>query len=690
MRLLQTALIVLISSSLIFHPNDSDAASGKHGLKVHKARSHSGGKKQVSRASSIDVWDRIRLGIRIPRPSPASTEPFQTVTPKNKNLPPLSLEHVKTNDIIRAADEALVGLSDKKTTNRPTETATLSEKLRIRQVISPGQILNENKTALSLEGKYTPLGRLKFAPKDDLSSSLNDRLSKKLHLASKDQPVLASGESLFKSPSMQRIRTRLGLHPELFKDSIPVAVETVADKSRANKKIKSSVSPPVLQQGAIKNCADLKKEEIVSLAQQGILSEEYSQMLEQCRFKQNANYDRLSQQIAWYSQRKGVLYQASERARPFLHHIVDALAKYNMPLDLALLPIVESAYQPTALSPKDAAGIWQFIPSTGEEYGLEQNDEYDARLDITASTYAAIRFLSGLSGHFNGDWLLALAAYNCGQGTVDAAISRNQAEGLDTDFWSLDLPAETMAYVPKLLALSSIFANPGNYGLKLRPVKNEPYFIKVNIDREADIKQLAKKDLLTVARLSGFDGDELSVLNTAYLKSTLPERKPFTLLLPIKNANVLHQSLAFMAQSYKGEKIPSTPFFSAITLPVDLSEKKTTTPLVSLSLNEGQQWLLPSGKVRKLENKPNPTREENLMAKSKPIDNGKWAVHYLDKGESLKVVAESHGITEEFLRIANNIKRRQNLPLGQKLMVPLKQLAYASDKSRTSVLFKGI
>jgi soluble lytic murein transglycosylase-like protein len=689
MRLLQTALIVLISSSLIFHPNDSGAAAGKHGLSERKARSHSGGKKQASRPSSIDVWDRIRLGIRIPRPNPASTEPFQAVGPKSRNLPPLALEYLKTNDIIRTADEALAGLTTQKVNKIPqTATTQLSEKLRVRQVIIPQKSHSKNNSVLSSEEKYTPLGRLKFAQKVP-GSSFNERLSKKLHFVPKDGSGLVKGESLFKSPSIQRIRTRLGLHPELFKDSPLEVTETVENKSKANKKLITDAITHVQQQGAIKNCGDLKKEEIASLAQQGILPEGYSQMLEQCRTKQDANYDRVSQQIAGYSQRKGILYQAAERARPFLYHIVDALAKNNMPLDLALLPIVESAYQPTAVSPKNAAGIWQFIPSTGEEYGLEQNDDYDARLDITASTQAAIRFLSGLNGHFKGDWLLSLAAYNCGQGTVDAAISRNQAEGLDTDFWSLDLPAETMEYVPRLLALSSIFADPDSYGLKLRPIKNEPYFIKVNIDREADIKQLAKKDLRTVSRLADLDHDQLSVLNTAYLKSALPERKPFTLLLPIRSANLLHQSLAFMAQSYKGGNNPSTPLFSALTLPVDPSGTKAKAPLVSLSLNKDPLWFLPSGKSRKPEVKPNPTREEKLAAKS--ADEGKWSVHYLDKGESLKVVAESHGITEEFLRIANKIKYRQNLPLGQKLMVPLKQLAYASsDKGRTSVLFKGI
>jgi soluble lytic murein transglycosylase-like protein/LysM repeat protein len=497
---------------------------------------------------------------------------------------------------------------------------------------------------------------------------------------------LAKGDNLFKSPLVQRIRTRLGLHPELFKGG-EIAENSSADKKGLGNKTKEQ------GQVAIKNCADLNKPEVLRLARQGLLSENYSQMTEQCRIKHNTNYERVSRQIAGYSQRKGVLYQASERARPYLYHIVDALSKYNLPLDLALLPIVESAYQPTALSPKSAAGIWQFIPSTGSEYGLQQNDDYDARLDITASTHAAIRFLSGLNDHFKGDWLLALAAYNCGQGAVDAAISRNQAEGLDTDYWSLDLPAETQDYVPRLLALSSIFADPASNGLKLRPVKNEPYFIKVNIDRETDINHLAKKDLRTVAKLADFDPDQFSLLNSAYLKSTLTGgSKPFTLLMPINNANLLHQSLAFMTQSYKGKARENTAlhFFDELALFSEPTWSKTPMPLLAINLNGDQQWSYPVGQVAATGVKPKSAGNEAITAKATGEDY--LSVHYLDKGESLKTVAENHGVSEEQLRTANKLKRRQTISLGQRLLIPLKQIAavMAIKKTKVSVLFKGI
>jgi hypothetical protein len=187
---------------------------------------------------------------------------------------------------------------------------------------------------------------------------------------------------------------------------------------------------------------------------------------------------RIQKHIDFFSQKPGYLYQVTERARPYLYSIVEELNKKQLPLELALLPIVESAYQPTAQSPKGAAGLWQFMPATGNDYGLKQNEQNDERLDIQASTRAAIHFLIDLKTHYKGDWLLALAAYNCGQGAVDNAISKNKSEGLDTDYWSLRLPKETQDYVPRLLALSNIFSNPANYGLKFVPIKNEPYLIK--------------------------------------------------------------------------------------------------------------------------------------------------------------------------------------------------------------------
>ena len=621
MRLLQIILIAFISLTISVNYSDSAAATGAKTSKSswhrgHKSHGRSKGKKRASKTGVGNVWDRIRMGIRIPRPTPAFAEYDQILAGKSKNPSAAASGSIKTTGTVHSHDNESARLTTviaPKKLNRGQ--SQLPDKLRGRQMLSP-QKSSQNKMGLSTTNKYTRLGRLKFGLKES-STSLAERFNK-ARITSNEKIASTKNDSLFKSSSVQRIRTRLGLYPDLY----------------------------------------------------------------------NHGYERVSRHIAGYSQRKGYLYQVSERARPYLYHIVDALSKHNLPLDLALLPIVESAYQPTALSNKAAAGIWQFIPSTGLEYGLEQNDEYDARLDITASTHAAIRFLSGLNGHFRGDWLLSLAAYNCGQGAVDAAISRNQAEGLPTDFWSLDLPAETKDYVPRLLALSAIFASPSSYGLKLRSVRNEPYFIKVNIDRATDINHLANKELRTVAKLADFDPGQFGLLNTAYINSTLPGNKPFTLLMPISNANLLHQSLAFMAQPYKEEKKIAPSLLAELALPGEPSEPKIQVSLLSLSINQDQQWALSKGQFREFNVKPKST-EEIVTAKS--TDDDYWAVHYLEKGESLQDVAESHGITEEVLRVANKFKGRQNITLGQRLLVPIKQMvAAAMKKTRTSVLFRGI
>jgi soluble lytic murein transglycosylase-like protein len=265
---------------------------------------------------------------------------------------------------------------------------------------------------------------------------------------------------------------------------------------------------------------------------------------------QAAKHERINKHIVWYSQHRDYLRQVAERARPYLYHIVESLDKHKLPAELALLPIVESAYQPTAQSPKSAAGLWQFIPGTGHDFDLEQTRDYDGRLDISASTKAAMRYLSFLKQHYHGDWLLALAAYNCGLGAVDAAINRNSAGGLGTDYWSLHLPEETQEYVPRFLALSSIFANPAAHGLKLAPVRNEPYFVKVKIDRKSDIQYLAEKDLSEIAQLAGLSYEQFTRLNPGYLNSKLATAGPFTLLMPSANANQFHQRLASVKQFF--------------------------------------------------------------------------------------------------------------------------------------------
>jgi len=262
----------------------------------------------------------------------------------------------------------------------------------------------------------------------------------------------------------------------------------------------------------------------------------------------NNQYDRVHKHINWYSQHTDYLQQVSQRAQPYLFHIVESLSQQQLPAELALLPIVESAYQVKALSPKSAAGLWQFMPSTGRDFDLYQTAHYDDRLEITASTQAAIRYLSFLQQHYKGDWLLALAAYNGGLGMVDNAIDRNVAAGLSADYWSLQLPQETQAYVPKFLALSSIFANPEAYGLNLTPIKNEAYFVKVHIDNQQDIAYLEAKDLKEVASLADLSVEDFNRLNPGYVKTKLAAQGPFTFFMPNANALQLRQRLASIAK----------------------------------------------------------------------------------------------------------------------------------------------
>ncbi|WP_312232601.1 lytic transglycosylase domain-containing protein, partial [Stutzerimonas nitrititolerans] len=219
---------------------------------------------------------------------------------------------------------------------------------------------------------------------------------------------------------------------------------------------------------------------------------------------------RIEQQRLVFASRPESIEMVSERGAPYIHYIVEQLEERNMPLELALLPIIESSYNPFAYSPAQAVGLWQFIPSTGRHFNLQQTRWYDGRRDITASTTAALRYLTYLHGLFNEDWLLALAAYNAGEGTVSRAIERNQKRGLPTDYWNLPLPKETRDYVPKLLALSQLIQAPETYGINLSPIANEPYFEVVALKHQMDLAR--------VAALVELDEEEIYQLNPAFTR----------------------------------------------------------------------------------------------------------------------------------------------------------------------------
>ncbi len=242
----------------------------------------------------------------------------------------------------------------------------------------------------------------------------------------------------------------------------------------------------------------------------------------------------VAERQSWYLNRPEMLHRLFARGERYLHHIVEELERRGMPMELALLPIVESAFNPRAVSRARAMGIWQFIPSTGKSFGLDQNWWVDERRDIVASTDAALTYLQRIY-EMHGDWHLALASYNWGEGAVGRAIERNRARGLPTDYLALTMPAETRHYVPKLQALKNIVAQPELFGFHLPPLPNQPYF-------ETAMKP-ERIDVAIAARLAEMPVEEFLSLNPAYHRPVIYGHQGGPLILPVDRVDTFHANL---------------------------------------------------------------------------------------------------------------------------------------------------
>lgn len=276
---------------------------------------------------------------------------------------------------------------------------------------------------------------------------------------------------------------------------------------------------------------------------------------------------RTDQQRDWLLSNRGFLRTASERAGPYLHFIVERLDERQLPMELALLPMIESAYDPQANSSAAAAGLWQFMPATGRDFNLAQSSVYDARRDVVASSKAAMDYLERLHARFGNDWFLALAAYNAGEGTVARAVEANRRAGLPTDYWHLSLPRETQAYVPRLLALSTLIREPQAYGVQFAPVANAPYFEVVPLEHAVDIPRLAAS--------AGVEEGPLLKLNSAYV-SKRTSSGPSQLLVPRSQVQRVQASLSRMlpiaaepAGAVATVTLPARPTDAAAPVPVE-------------------------------------------------------------------------------------------------------------------------
>ncbi|MGB8337596.1 MAG: LysM peptidoglycan-binding domain-containing protein [Burkholderiales bacterium] len=249
-----------------------------------------------------------------------------------------------------------------------------------------------------------------------------------------------------------------------------------------------------------------------------------------------SNFDSplIGNHVNWYAGRPDYFQRMTDRSARYLFYIVEEVQRRGMPTEIALLPMIESAYNPQAYSRSQAAGIWQFVPATGKQYGLQQNWWYDGRRDVLASTRSALNYLEKLHRQF-GNWELALAAYNCGEGTVSRAISANAAQGLPTDYKNLALPDEARNYVPKLLAVKKIVSEPGKYGLALLHVPNVPYFTTIDMRRHMDTKLAAEFALMSV--------NDFTALNPGYNKPVISGHSPH-IVLPVDRVEPFVRSLS--------------------------------------------------------------------------------------------------------------------------------------------------
>lgn len=375
---------------------------------------------------------------------------------------------------------------------------------------------------------------------------------------------------------------------------------------------------------------------------------------------------RIKVQLDWYLAHPEYLTRTMERAKPILPFILDELERKNMPTELALLPIVESAYQTFAYSHGRASGMWQIIPSTGRFLGLKQNWWYDGRRDLIESTRAATHYLKTLAGQFENDWELALAAYNAGPGKVRSAIRYNKKKGRKTDFWHLTkFRRETKDYVPKLLALKEIFANPGKHGIELVPIEDEPAYEIVELDSQLD--------LALAADLAGITTEQLYQLNPAFNRWATAPSGPHRLLLPRENSQQFKSELALLPKNkrinWKRHKIKNGETLSHLAMKYGTTTKliKQVNNVRGTQIRAGKYLLIPTA-TRSLNNY-SLSQSSRLKKIKGTTRKGSKITHTVRAGESFWLISRKYGVNTRSLAKWNGMAPIDTLKVGQKLVI---------------------
>ncbi len=407
----------------------------------------------------------------------------------------------------------------------------------------------------------------------------------------------------------------------------------------------------------------------------GITPTQYTDLFDRMRagFKLESTMNpAVQQQLGWFVNNPDYLERAFGRSELYLYHIVTELESRGMPLEIALLPIVESAFEPYAYSRASASGLWQFIPDTGSRFGLKQDWWYDGRRDVVESTRAALDYLQSLHDEFNGDWLLAIAAYNCGEAAIERAVEMNQAAGKPIDFWSLKLPKETKAYVPKLLAMKRLVSDPESLGLVISKIPNQPYFARVDTHGQIDMK--------VAAEIAGVTPEEVYELNPAYHRWATDPSGPNWLLLPVDGAQVFTQNISQLSDDERMRTTHYTVRHGDSV--VSVARRFKTTVNVVRELND-----LPTGPLEVGADLRVPTANVELppkvvLAAARVDGRVRFArrphVHFVraGAGDSLWAIARRAGIDVNTLASMNGMQPGDTLKAGQRIKL--------STRSRSS------
>ena len=388
----------------------------------------------------------------------------------------------------------------------------------------------------------------------------------------------------------------------------------------------------------------------------------------------------VEREIQWFVNNPEYMQRMMDRARLYLYYITDEVEKRGMPMEIALLPAIESAYKPHAFSRARAVGLWQFMPGTGRLYGLKANWWYDGRRDVETSTQAALDYLEKLNKDFDGDWHLSLAAYNAGEGKIGRMMKYNERKGKSTEYQFLKLKRETQHYVPKLMAMVAIVTNPDKYGVKLASIPNEPYFTSVETGSQVDLS--------VVAKLVDVPIGDLRDINPGYTRWATDPNGPHRLLVPADKKDALIAGLNNLPEEERvqwlhhavkrGDTLHGVANRYGITVPI----LKTANNLRSNLLHSGQDLLIPVSAspltvtAMRAAYQPPATRPES--SRGAPI------IHRVRYGETLSSIARRYSVMAGKIAKWNLMQMDDVLRRGQKLKIWTSGGPTASIDHRTS------